>query len=201
MDEIVYVLTGTPHEDVHSPNAPFQGQVLHTYTKTRGAWNLVMRNADGSPQLGYLAREISAAEAEIWKRRLLGAQASGTEGFQDGDETWHPGNVPNSLLTHAAWVRFMEWQEARFYRIRAPKILDREMLLTAQHQQLEAFKGSYSPRGAVRTMASMGGEKEIDSSILVRIGEVFDNSTPLQEKRELFKNSLAALRAMRGESQ
>lgn len=182
--KIVYVLTGTPHEDVDTPSAPYQGQVLHTYTKTNGQWNLVMRTADGSPYLGYMAREISEAEAAKWKLRLKKIQERGAAGYKDSEGYWFPGNVPNSILTKDAWEKFQAFQEHRFYALRAETLIKRALLQKLQAQQLEEL--TTSGKVAARKVASEA--PNFENLPLLR-----DPAHPLEDKRAIFRQIMGAI--------
>lgn len=89
-----YFQQGTTGVDT-DPNAPTQGLTVaeFVYAPDTQQWVKVMRDGNGEPYFGYLAKEITAAEANTWIARMTGAAANQTTGFQDGGETWYPGDI------------------------------------------------------------------------------------------------------------
>ena len=121
----VYILNGTEHEDLNSPLSPFQGKTLAKYLKDpEGNWVRIMRGPDGSPILGYLAKEIDAVEAKLWKRRIDEARKSAGSGYQDAQGLWYPGAVPNSVITAEAHKKHMDSALDAFYSTSALTQID-----------------------------------------------------------------------------
>jgi hypothetical protein len=89
-----YFQQGTPGVDA-DPNAPTQGLTVaeFVYAPDTDTWVKVMRDVNGDPYFGYLAKEITASEANTWIARMVGAAANPTDGFKDGGETWYPGDI------------------------------------------------------------------------------------------------------------
>jgi len=89
-----YFQQGMPGVDT-DPSAPTQGLTVaeFVYAPDTDQWLKVMRDENGDPYFGYLAKEITASEANTWIARMVGAAANPTTGCQDGGETWYPGDI------------------------------------------------------------------------------------------------------------
>lgn len=121
----VFILNGTENEDLNSPISPFQGRTLAKYHKDpNGNWISVMRDASGVPALGYLATEITEAEAKVWQNRIDKVNASSGGGYQDAQGLWYPGQVPNSLLSAAAYSKKTSGETAMFFSSVGPNRID-----------------------------------------------------------------------------
>lgn len=123
--EQIYVLNGTENEDLNSPKSPFQGKTLSTYTKVDGEWSNVFRDQSGAPNLGYLAKEITAAEAARWRHRIIMAAADPVNGYMDADGHWFTGEAVASVITIRAWDKLQVFKQDSFYRSTAGKHIDR----------------------------------------------------------------------------
>ena len=108
MSKEVFILNGTEHEDLNSPQSPFQGRTLAKYLQDeKGNWIRIMRDGTGAPMLGYLAEEITEANAKIWRRRIDMARVNGAEGYQDAQGTWYPGQAAASVITATAYKKHL----------------------------------------------------------------------------------------------
>lgn len=123
--EMIYISNGTEHEDLNSPVSPFQGKTTAKYVKVNGEWSMIMRDASGNPNLGYLAKEISETEASKWKHRAAQANANPTSGYLDAEGHWFPGEAIGAVITLQAWNKLQVFKKDSFLRSGAIKQIDK----------------------------------------------------------------------------
>lgn len=200
--EPVYYRNGTPEVDGTGPMA-FQGLTITEYKRfvKSKEWVFIGHTADGEVALGYLPVELTPGEYALWDSRIRGARVAGPEGYTDSGGTWFPGNLPNSVISAQAHAAKMEMLENSFYIHLAPKILEEEILATANYQAVQAFKEANGmaagEKGGMRTEMQMAFPTEV----LQEVHILKDARTPIGTRKEKFSSMLTALKAMRGEVQ
>lgn len=152
--EEVFVLNGTEHEDVNTPTSPYQGKTLAKYVKVDGEWSLVFRDQTGQPNLGYLAQEISRAEASKWRNRIEQASKSGNAGYIDSEGHWFAGEAVNSVITLQAWNKLQVFKMNSYYTLGAQREIDRlaDEVLANNHPRSNEYQSRYND--AVRFLAT-----------------------------------------------
>jgi len=143
--ESAYVLNGTEHEDLNSPESPFQGRTLAKYMKVNGEWSFVMRDGNGKPNLGYLAQEISETEASKWRNRIQQANSSGSSGYLDSEGHWFSGEAIGSVITLAAWNKLQVFKMNSYYSHGAVKEIDilADKIMAENHPRGPEYEARY----------------------------------------------------------
>lgn len=122
----VYYTTGTEHEDLASPESPFQGKGITTFRKNQdGTWAHIQRNGDGQPNLGYLAKEITEQEFLKWEHRISKAIQAGKDGYVDAEGHWFKGALNNTVILKSAHEQLMKAEESSYYLHEAGDIIDK----------------------------------------------------------------------------
>lgn len=143
--EAAYVLNGTEHEDISSPLSPFQGKTLAKYMKVNGEWSMVMRDASGQPNLGYLAKEINSTEASKWRNRIEQAAKAGNSGYIDSEGHWFAGEAVASVITLQAWNKLQVFKMHSYYSKGAVREIDRlaDEVLANNHPRSNEYSARY----------------------------------------------------------
>lgn len=143
----VYILNGTENVDADTPTSPFQGKTLSEFRRNEdGTWATVLRNGDGTPNLGYLAKEISAEEASKWKHRIQMAKDSTTRGYIDPEGHWFSGQANNSVLKLDAWNKWKVFQKDSYYKSGAIKMIDKlaDTVMESNHPRGVEYEARYA---------------------------------------------------------
>jgi hypothetical protein len=223
----VYMCSGTVNEDLNSPQSPFQGLCVTTYRQfASGEWAFVLRNKDGTPNFGYLAKAVTKAEFDMWAHRIKEAKANPTTGYVDSGGHWFPGNLVNSVITADAHKKYMDKLESGYYTSSAQDYIvalantinatpaNRIAEYEARYQEAKEFqaggkkdfkllktmeyKGLSMEAGAAEVIAKYEAAKANETTLadLRMRRNLLKSSMPLAEKRSVYKEIVEGLKSL-----